>query len=44
MTGYLIGKESSCHLVVVNCLTNAGGLQSIEGVAWVTVAGVAGLH
>lgn len=44
MTGHLIGMESNSCLVAINGLTNAGGLQSIEGVAWVTVAGVARLH
>lgn len=44
MIFHLIGMESNSHLLVINGLTNAGGLQSIEGVAWVTVTGVASLH
>lgn len=44
MSGYLIGLASSSGLLVISSLTNAGGLQSIEGVAGVTVACVAGLH
>lgn len=39
MTGHLIGMA-----MAINGLTNAGGLQSIESIAWVTVAGVARLH
>lgn len=44
MTGHLIGMASNFFLMAINGLTNAGGLQSIESIAWVTVAGVARLH
>lgn len=33
MTGHLIGMESNSRLVVINGLTDASGLQSIEGIA-----------